>query len=202
MGKSLETEERTSLGDALFSPVQQRVLGLLFGQPHREFQSSELIAMVDAGTGATHRVLQRLAQSGLVHVRTSGRQKYYQANRDSPIFDELTGLVRKTVGLAEPLREALQPLAESITAAFVYGSIAKGSDRADSDIDVIVVGHDLDYGAVFQALEAAERALGRKINPTVMTPEEWQTKATQSDSFVSRVMAGPRVFLLGDEHAD
>lgn len=108
----------TALADALFTPVQQRVLGLLFGEPNRRFQSAVLIRLADSGTGATHRVLKRLADSGLVRATVDGRQKYYQANPDSPVFEEMVGLVRKTSGLVTPLRKALAPLGDSIRAAF------------------------------------------------------------------------------------
>lgn len=124
----------TSLAQALFSGTQQRVLGLLFGQPDRSFYATELIALAGAGSGAVQRELARLAQSGLVTVRPVGNQKHYQANPDSPIYAELCGIARKTVGLAEPLRAALAPMAARIKAAFVFGSVAKQQDTASSDI--------------------------------------------------------------------
>ena len=132
------------LADALFTPVQQRVLGLLFGQPERRFQSSELIRLAGSGTGAVHRVLTRLADAGLVAVERSGNQKHYRANPDSPVFAELGGLVRKTVGLVVPLQAALAPLARKIAVAFVYGSVARGQDRASNDIDLMVIADKLD----------------------------------------------------------
>ena len=121
---------RASLADALFTATQQRVLGLLFGQPERSFYANELIALTGSGSGAVQRELARLAASGLVVVRLIGRQKHYQANPDSPIFAELCGIASKTIGLAEPLRQALAPLAPRIRAAFVYGSVAKRQDTA------------------------------------------------------------------------
>jgi predicted transcriptional regulator len=99
----LRTTSGPGLADALFSPVQQKVLALLFGQPHRRFQSAELIRLAGSGTGAAHRQLSRLADVGLVTVTRIGNQKHYEANRTSPVFDELHGLVIKTVGLVEPL---------------------------------------------------------------------------------------------------
>jgi predicted nucleotidyltransferase len=189
----------TTLANALFTPVQQRVLGLLFGQPKRRFQSAELIRLVDSGTGATHRVVKRLARSGLVLESVDGRQKYYQANPDSPVFDELVALVRKTVGLAGPIRDALVPLADRIRAAFVYGSIASGGDRADSDIDLMVIADHLDYPTLFEAVQVAEGQLARSIDCRVMTPSEWQSKRARSDSFVARLQEKPRVFVLGSE---
>ena len=149
---------------ALFTPVQARVLGLLFGQPERRYQSAELIRLAQGGTGAVHRQLARLADAGLVTVTRSGNQKHYQARRDSPVFHELHGLVVKTVGLVEPVRQALWDLRREIRAAFVYGSIAKGTDRATSDIDLMVISDAPDYTALYAALAQAEAALGRRIN--------------------------------------
>lgn len=187
----------SGLLDALFSPVQQRVLGLLFGQPTRRFQSAELIRLAGAGTGATHRLLTRLADAGLLRVSESGRQKYYQANSESPVFDELVGIVRKTAGLLGPLREALAPLAGQIEAAFVYGSVASGEDRAGSDIDLMVIAEGLDYPTLFEAVQAAEQQLGRSVNPTVMTPSEWNSKTAQADSFAARLKDRPQLFVIG-----
>jgi predicted nucleotidyltransferase len=188
----------SGLADVLFTPVQQRLLGLLFGQPERTFQSAELIRLAGSGTGAAHRLLTRLADSGLVHVTRLGNQKHYQANRDSPIFSELHGLVVKTSGLAGPLRAALSPLAKRIRAAFVYGSVAKGTDRAASDIDLMVIADDVDYADVFSALQAAEGTLGRTVNPNVMSLAEWRRKRKQA-GFVSRIAGQPRLFLIGSD---
>jgi len=187
------------LADVLFTPVQQRVLGLLFGQPERRFQSAELIRLVGSGTGAAHRLLTRLAATGLATTEKVGNQKYYQANADSPVFAELAGLVRKTVGLVVPLQAALAPLARKIAAAFVYGSIAKGTDTAASDVDVMVITDKLEYGEVFTALKDAEAALARPVNPNLMTRAEWRRKRAEADSFAARIAAQPRLFVLGSD---
>lgn len=189
----------TGLADALFTPVQQRVLGLLFGQPQRSFQSGELIRLAGSGTGTVHRLLTRLARQGLVTTKRVGNQKYYNANADSPIFAELAGLVRKTVGLVTPLQVVLAPMAEGIAAAFVYGSIAKGTDRADSDIDLMVIADALDYAALYATLPSAEAALARPINPSLMTSAEWRRKRQEPDSFAARIAAQPRLFVLGSD---
>lgn len=189
----------TALADALFTPVQQRVLGLLFGQPGRRFQSAELIRLAGAGTGAVHRLLTRLAATGLLHVETVGNQKFYRANEHAPVYAELVGLVRKTVGLAGPLQAALAPLANRITAAFVYGSVAKGSDRAASDIDLMVIADDLDYATLTAALAAAEGNLARPVNPNLMSRSEWRRKRAAADSFAARIAAQPRLFVIGAE---
>jgi predicted nucleotidyltransferase len=193
--------ERISLADALFTGTQQRVLALLFGQPDRSFYANEIIALVRAGSGAVQRELARLAKSGLVTVQVSGNQKHYQANPASPIFQELCGVVRKTMGLAEPLREALSPLAKRIDAAFVYGSVAKRSDSASSDIDLMIVSDDLTYADLYEALEAVSQQLGRKVNPTIFTSSELAKRVAARGAFVKRVLEQPKVWLKGDEHA-
>ncbi len=196
---TIEADAEGGLAGALFTPVQQRVLGLLFGQPDRRFQSAELIRLAESGTGAVHRQLQRLEASGLVLATHAGNQKYYQADPKSPIFSELSGLVVKTVGVAEPIRAALRPLSDRIVAAFIYGSVAKGSDRARSDLDLLVVSDELEYADVYAALEVAEARLSRPVNPTVMTRAEWRRKRAQSDSFVARNATQPKLFVIGGE---
>jgi len=190
---------RTGLADALFTPVQQRVLGLLFGQPESRFQSAELIRLAKGGTGAVHRQLARLAAVGLVTVTRSGNQKHYQANRESPVFTELHGLIVKTVGVAEPLRQALEAKASEIRAAFVYGSVAKRGDKARSDIDLMVISDTLRYPDLFQTLQKAEAVLARTVNPTVLAVAEWRAKSARKDSFVSRVAAQPKLFVIGSD---
>ena len=198
MGRTA-TKARGGLADALFTPVQQRVLGLLFGQPDRRFQSAELIRLARGGVGAVHRQLARLAETELVTVTRTGNQKHYQARRDSPVFEELHKLVVKTVGVAEPLRQALGRKARAIRAAFVYGSVAKGTDGARSDIDLMVISDTLRYADLFEALQAAEAVLGRAINPTVMTVAQWRAKRARADSFAARVASQSRVFVIGSD---
>lgn len=190
---------RASLADALFTPVQQRVLSLLFSDPERLFQSAELIRLAGSGTGAVYRVLKRLADVGLVSVISSGNQKHYHANQDSPVFAELQGLIVKTVGIVEPLRQALAPHARKIHAAFVYGSVAKRSDRAASDIDLMVISDTLAYPDLFEALQKAEARLARPVNPNVMTRDEWWKKCAQKNSFAARIMAQPKLFVIGSD---
>ena len=149
------------------------------------------------GSGAVQRELARLAQSRLVTVKPVGNQKHYQANPASPIYDELCGVVRKTVGLAEPLRAALAPLAAQIRAAFVYGSIAKKEDTASSDIDLMLVSDTLTYGDAILALQAATGQLGREVNPNIFTPPDFAKRLKEGGSFVSRVMEQPKIWLIG-----
>ncbi|MBI5462290.1 MAG: helix-turn-helix domain-containing protein [Gammaproteobacteria bacterium] len=192
--------KRTSLADALFSTTQQRVLAYLFGQPERSFFATELIRLAGGGSGAVQRELAQLADSGLVTVTRVGTQKHYQANPKSPIFAELCAIAQKTVGLAEPLREALAPLAKHITAAFVYGSVAKRQDTAKSDIDLMVVSDSLAYADLFTVLEQATQRLGRTVNPTVYSRKELNKRVRADNAFIKRVLAQPKLWVIGEEH--
>lgn len=194
-----KVREGTSLADALFSTVQQRVLAYLFGQPERSFFATELIKLAGGGSGAVQRELARLEDSGLVTVSRIGTQKHYQANPKSPIFSELCAIAQKTVGLAEPLREALNPLAKRITAAFVYGSVAKKRDTATSDIDLMVISAKITYADLFTVLEEVSARLGRTVNPTVFTPQELAKRVKQDNAFVTRVLAQPKIWIVGGE---
>lgn len=198
--QSSATPRTSGLADALFSGTQQRVLGLLFGQPERSFYATELINLAGVGSGAVQRELARLAQSGLVTLKAVGNQKHYQANPASPVYAELCGLVRKTVGLAEPLRVALAPLAEQIKAAFVYGSIAKKEDTSSSDIDLMLVSDTLTFADVVSALQTVTELLGREVNPNIYTAQDFAKRLREGGSFVTRVMAQPKVWLIGGEH--
>lgn len=189
----------TSLADALFSTTRQRVLALLFGQPDRSFYAAELIRLAASGSGAVQRELARLEQSELVTVRRLGAQKHYQANPDSPLFVELCSIARKTVGLAEPLREALLPLASDIIAAFVYGSVAKREDTARSDIDLMIVSDKLTYADVYAALETCSARLDRAVNPTVYSRRELARRVKEGNAFLTRVLEQPKVWVIGTE---
>ena len=192
------TSKPASLADALFSSTQQRVMGLLFGQPERSFFATELISLAGSGSGSVQRELKRLAGSGLVTLTRVGNQCHYQANPDSPLFDALHDIVLKTSGLAEPLRTALAPLSDRILAACVYGSVAAGADTASSDIDLLLVAEALTLEAAYAALEPVEQRLARKISITLYTPEEFQRRKTGGNAFLTKVLAGPLIPLLGD----
>jgi len=196
----IHISEAVTIQDALFSSVQQRVLGILFGQPDQQFQGAKLIRMAKSGTGAVHRQLKNLEASGLVNVTRVGNQKYYQANPDSPVFEELCGLIRKTVGLREPIRVALEPYREQIDVAFIYGSIAKGTDTAKSDIDLMVIGDGMNYMEIYKALQNAETILHRPINPNFSTLEEWRKKLADKNPFIVKVKEQPRLFIYGTEN--
>lgn len=197
MGSNITNGVR--IQDALFSGVQQRLLGIIFGQPDRRFQGAELIRMINSGTGAVHRQLTTLAASGLVNVTQIVNQKHYQANPDSPVFEELCGLIRKTVGLREPLQRSLEPLKDQIDVAFVYGSIARGTDTARSDIDLMLIGEGLDYVSVYEVVQNAESVLRRKINPNLTTMSDWRKKLNEENPFIINVNKQAKLFIYGSE---
>jgi predicted nucleotidyltransferase len=188
-----------NLSDALFTQTQQRVLGCLFGSTGRSYTVSELIQATGAGSGAVQREVARLAGSGLLTVERVGNQKRYRANPDSPIHDELAGIVAKTFGLAVPLRAALAPLADKIQVAFVYGSVAKGSDTAASDIDLMLVSDEVAYPEVMAALDPLIQRLGRVINPTLYSRDELRKRIGAGNAFVTRVLSQPRTWIIGGE---
>lgn len=192
-------EATRSLADALFTAGQQRVLGLVFGQPQRSFTVSDIIAATGAGSGAAQREIAKLLESGLVTVRSVGNQKHYQANAVAPIHAELVSIIRKTVGMAGPLREALAPLADEIAAAFVYGSVAKHSDTASSDIDLMVLSDSLTYADIVGALHPVIEQLGREVNPTLYSRAELARRIKQGNAFVARVLEQPKLWVVGGE---
>lgn len=196
----LESSPHTGLANAIFSKVQQRVLGILFGNPSRSFYANEIIALANCGTGAVQRELARLASTHLVSVSRIGNQKHYQANAQSPVFEELRGLILKTSGLVDVLRMALVPLAAQINAAFVYGSVAKGTDAATSDIDLMVLSDNLTYADLFTTLEEAATRLGRTINPTVYTHQELAKRLKQNNAFIKRVVSQAKIWIVGTEN--
>lgn len=186
------------ISDALFGGAQRAVLALLFGRPDEEFYLREIIRAVGVGQGAVQRELKRLVAAGLVTRRVRGRQVHFRANPDSPVFEELRGLLLKTAGAVEVLRSALAPLADRIRLAFIYGSVARGEERRQSDLDLLVVG-DVSLGEVVKSLGPAQERLGREVNPTVYSEDEFRARIAAGRHFIKRVMAGAKVYVIGDE---
>ena len=187
------------IADALFPSVRHRVLGLLFGAPDRDFSTNDLIRLAGSGTGAVHREVTHLAAAGLVTVSPVGNQKRYRANRDSPVFWELRGLVVKTTGLVDPLRNALSPYSDRVVVAFIHGPAARGSDKAASEIDLVLLGDDLAEADIRRALNGAANALGRAIAVKVVSPADWRRKLAKKKGFVTKVAREPRLFIIGSE---
>lgn len=196
MGKK---HQSAGLAGALFSQVQLRVMRLFMAHPDRSYQISDVIALADSGRGAVQRELERLTAAGILTVSMAGKRKGYRANRQSPIFNELYRLIMKTVGMVDPIRAALEPFRENIELAFVYGSVATGTDTARSDIDLMVFGKDVSYAEIYGALQKAEKVLNRPINPTITSSQEWRQKLSHQKSFVRGVSRQPKIFVLGSE---
>ncbi len=186
-----------ALADALFTSSQQRVLALLFGQPDREFFVTEIIALAHCGRGAVQRELARLARSGLVAVSRVGNRKYLRANPDSPLFDEMCSIVRKTVGVETSISDALAPLADKLSLAVLFGSVARRTDTAASDIDLLLVSDALMLEEVYGALVPAEELLGRRVSPTLYTQDEFRRRRADRTGFVMRVLDAPHSVLMG-----
>jgi predicted nucleotidyltransferase len=189
----------SGVADALFTKVQQRVLAVLFGNHARSFYANELIALARSGSGAVQRELAHLEAAELVTVKRVGNQKHYQANASAPIFEELRGLVLKTSGLVDVLRSALAPLAAQIDKAFVYGSVAKGTDTAGSDIDLLVIGDKVAYADLFAAIEPATTQLKRTVNPALYSRSEVDKRIRDDNAFIKRVLAQPKLWVIGGE---
>jgi predicted nucleotidyltransferase len=190
-------ERQISYGEALFSGTRQKVLALFFGQPDRSYTQAELIELANAGSGAVQREVERLTNSGLLTVTKIGRQKFYSPNQQAPIYPELCALVRKTLGIEQQLRAAIDQGGENILMALLYGSVAKEEDRANSDIDVLLVSDTMTLEGVFRLFEPAEKALGRTINPTLYTVQEFEKRRADGQPFLRKVLAGKTILLKG-----
>jgi predicted nucleotidyltransferase len=185
---------------ALFSPAQARVLVWLFGQPERWFHVNELLRLTGLGSASLQRELARLDAGGLVASERVGNLRRFRADERSPVYAELVSLVRKTLGVVPTLREALAPLRECIELALVFGSVARQTDRAGSDVDLLIVSDTVSVGEILPRVIDAEAALGRKVNPACYTRAEFERRRAEPDSFVNRVLAQPTLVLWGELH--
>ncbi|MEY4266622.1 MAG: hypothetical protein RIS90_1157 [Pseudomonadota bacterium] len=189
-----------TIGSALFSDSQSRLYVWLFGHPERAYHLNELRRLTGLGSASLQRELNRLADAGLVDTQAVGNLRRFQANPKSPVYAELLALTRKTLGTVPVLRDALQHLKPDLQLAWVYGSVARQTDTASSDIDVMLVGKNLLLSQVLAALEPAEAQLGRKINPSCYSPQEFERRRAEPDSFVNRVLSQPTLPLIGGAH--
>lgn len=184
----------------LFSKTQKSILKLLYLNQNSDFYTNEIIRLSQSGTGAVQRELEKLTLAGLITVKQLGNQKRYQANQILSYYAELRSIIIKTFGLADILSQELKrSLAAKIKIAFIYGSFAKETDIAESDIDLMLIGNNLTYADTFQKLNMIESTLGRKINPTFYSPKEWGEKSKKENSFIMRVIEQPKIFLMGTE---
>jgi len=187
----------TSIGDALFTKTQQKVLGLLFGKPDKSFYTNEIMRWVDMGRGTVGRELERLVGADLLFVTKEGNQNHYQANANNPVYSELVSIVKKSFGIADEIKQALLPFDEAIEVAFIYGSISKGGETAVSDVDLLLIGKALNYGDIIEQMLPVEEALQRAINPTIYDKADFTAKFKKGNSFVTRVMEQPKIMIKG-----
>jgi len=188
-----------SIADALFGAARQAVLRLLYGHVEERFYQRQIVREIGLGSGATQRELARLSECGILRRVVEGRQTYFQANPDCPVFEELRGLIRKTFGVADVLRAALAPLASEISVAFIFGSVAKAREQSESDVDVMVIGDAIKPSDVYAAIRPAHNELRRELNTKVYLASEFRRKLSEGQQFVTRVAESPKIFLIGGE---
>jgi predicted nucleotidyltransferase len=189
-----------SVASAFLTDRQARLFAWLFGQPTRSFHLSELRRLTGLGSASVQSELNRLTDAGLLVSDRVGNLRSFKANADCPIFDELVSITHKTLGLVPALSDALAPMAPRLLAACVFGSVASHTDTAKSDVDVMLVGNGITLGEVLEHVEPLEQQWGRKINPTMYSPQEFLKRRAEPDSFVNRVLARPTLALIGDIH--
>ena len=176
---------------------RRQVLALLLLHPERKLHVREISRLTGTTPGTMNKELSRLHEAGLLDRERVGNQVRYSANRAHQVYSELTGILRKTVGLADVLIEALAPLAESIELSFIYGSVARGTETPGSDVDVVIVGN-AEFGEVVDAFHGTEKKLGREVNAKVFSRREWGTKVRAGDAFAMEILKGPKIMLVGD----
>ena len=189
----------SATSESLFGHTRSAVLSMLYGHADQEFYLRQLVRAVGTGHGALQRELKRLTDMGLIVRRSQGNQVLFQANAQSPVFPEIKSLITKTIGIHDVIRSSLASLGAEIRIAFVYGSVARQQERANSDVDLMVLGN-APFGEVVSDLAPAQRALGREINPTVFAVDEFRSKLASGNHFLRSVMKEKKLFVLGNEN--
>lgn len=182
--------------DALFPKTRQGILAATYGQPGRWWYLSELAGQLNTAPSSLQRELRSLVASGILRQRRDGRRLYFQAESESPIFPELSGLISKTLGVTEALKNALAKFRDGVACAFLYGSVARRQEHALSDVDLVVIGR-VGLSDLSAPLRALERKFGREFNVTCYTPEEFRRKAEERNHFVASLLKGEKIFLKG-----
>ena len=181
----------------LFGKTRQALLSLLYTRADEAHLQEQLIEFAALGRGSVQRELEFLTRADIVRRSLRGRQVYFQANPDCPIYPELRSLVVKTSGVADVLRAALGHLADRIRTAFIYGSVARGDEKRNSDVDVMVIG-EVSFAETSEALGSAQQALGREVNASVYPPAEFRAKILAKQHFLTTVFKNEKIFLIGD----
>jgi predicted nucleotidyltransferase len=188
-----------SLSATLFGKTRRAVLGLLYSHVEESFYLRQIARTAGVGLGAVQRELKKLSEAGIIRRIVLGRQVYYQANPECPVYAELRNLVVKTVGVGDVLKAALVPLTDRIKVAFLFGSLVRGGQRSSSDVDVMVVG-DVSFAEVVSALGRVQETIRREINPLIYPPEEFRSKLSEDHHFLKRALEGSKFFLIGDDY--
>jgi uncharacterized protein len=192
------TSKPLSLSSALFGKARQAVLAQFYTHPDETFYVRQVIRRAGVGQGVVQRELAQLSAVGILKKTTRGRETYYQADPDCSVFGELKSLMTKTAGVAEVVAEALVPLHDRIAIAFIYGSAAGGTVKAQSDIDLMIIG-DAAFKEVVDQIAGIEEKLGREVNPTVYGIGEFKKKIAARHHFLHAVLSKPKIFLIGGE---
>lgn len=187
------------LCNGLFGKTRQAVLALLYGRADSSFYTKQVLDAVKIGRGAVQRELKNLTDTGIITREVQGRQVYYRANEKCPIFNEFISIVRKTFGVADVIRQSLGTVADKIRVAFIFGSVAKRTENRFSDIDLLVVGN-ITFGEVVDLLSPAEATLNRELNPVVYTLAEFNRRLSENHYFISDILSGDKIFVVGDEN--
>lgn len=190
--------EQAGLLSGLFGKTRQSVLSVLYIHPDESFYLRQLSRMTGIQMGALQRELKQLSDNGIIHRNVQGKQVYFQANKDCPIFHELKSIIVKTVGIADVVRSALSSIEKKIRTALIYGSFARGDERKGSDVDLLVIG-DVALKEVVSSLGHAQQTIGREINPAVYPAMEFRKRVREKHHFLSSVVDEPAIFLIGDK---
>ncbi len=187
----------SQLADALFTTTQQKVLGVLYTQPERSFYINEILRMTGMGVATVKRELDRMVAAGILSMTRIGNQHHYQANPECHIYDELLGIVKKTLGVVDVIKLALSPLATHIVWAFIFGSVASGKETSFSDIDLMIIG-DVGFVEAVSAIYSVQETLGREVNPKIYRKEEWMQMLNNEEAFIKEVSAKSILNVIGD----
>lgn len=183
----------------LFNRTCILLLSLLYNNTGKTFYLREIARKIDVGAGTVQRELLRLVSADLVVRQIDGKQVYYGANTKSHVYSEIRGLITKTFGLADVIRDALAPLSARIDYVFIYGSQADGVATADSDVDLMVIGK-ISEMELHKAIRRAENKLNKAVNYSLFTLQEFRKRKKEKKGFVDRTAAGKKIMLIGDEN--
>lgn len=204
--ESRESKDESSLGigsgigEALFPKVRRKALALFLLNPNKRFYFREAVRLLGDAPGSLQRELKSLTAAGILTMEPIGIQKFYRANRESPVFEELRKLAEKTFGLVDVFRDVLRSqVGDQIIVAWVYGSVARGTDTSSSDIDLIIIG-SLPFRELISTLRAVEETMQRPVNPTLYSADEFRTKLQEKNNFVMNIMESEKLFILGNEN--